>query len=392
MAGPESGVARRATSDLNRLRWLSVALPILFLVGIEAFRFIVVESDPVHQAEHVAVAAIGAVAIVGFSVFMFRMIERAEAQVLRQNRELTAINAVSTAVQGELAVEQIIDAALSVVIERTHATEASVTVFTRDNAGNAGLERRVVRGPHGAIQVVSADPPHLVDIPLTRGASIVGRMRIHLDQGGLEPDLLTSSTLNNIGHQLACAIEIGQLVGDLRRRRQEGDALYEVLLRISSQKPLAETLDAVMRHARELLNVDRAQLNVRPTCAGLLAGAPADLAAACAGLAGSHNLVVSQSAPACFADGVNGNIVGQDPLLGALRNNGGPTRTHALLTGSPAIDAGDTTLETDQRGFDRPSGPADDIGAFEVTNAQYERFDAARNASRTPARASPATS
>ena len=77
-----------------------------------------------------------------------------------------------------------------------------------------------------------------------------------------------------------------------------------------------------------------------------------------------HNLV--QNPGNCgFTDGVNGNIVGQDPLLGALRNNGGPTRTHALLTGSPAIDAGDTDLTTDQRGQSRPAGPADDIGAFE---------------------------
>ncbi len=79
---------------------------------------------------------------------------------------------------------------------------------------------------------------------------------------------------------------------------------------------------------------------------------------------GGHNLVETQLG--CeFVDGVNGTIVGQDPLLGALRDNGGPTRTHALQTGSPAIDAGDTDLTTDQRGEPRPGGPADDIGAFE---------------------------
>ncbi len=53
--------------------------------------------------------------------------------------------------------------------------------------------------------------------------------------------------------------------------------------------------------------------------------------------------------------------------IGALANNGGPTDTHALLTNSPAIDAGDTTLTNDQRGVARPQGSADDIGAYEVT-------------------------
>jgi hypothetical protein len=57
-----------------------------------------------------------------------------------------------------------------------------------------------------------------------------------------------------------------------------------------------------------------------------------------------------------------------DPMLGPLADNGGPTMTHALLAGSPAINAGDCAGETiteDQRGVARPHGPACDIGAFE---------------------------
>ncbi len=57
-----------------------------------------------------------------------------------------------------------------------------------------------------------------------------------------------------------------------------------------------------------------------------------------------------------------------DTKVGSLQNNGGPTPTIALLPGSPAIDAGDTTLETDQRGIARPQRGADDIGAFEYQN------------------------
>ena len=56
-----------------------------------------------------------------------------------------------------------------------------------------------------------------------------------------------------------------------------------------------------------------------------------------------------------------------DPKLGPLADNGGPTLTMALLPGSPAIDAGNTSLApaTDQRGFPRPAGLAADFGAFE---------------------------
>jgi hypothetical protein len=77
------------------------------------------------------------------------------------------------------------------------------------------------------------------------------------------------------------------------------------------------------------------------------------------------------------AGAINGtntdNIIGQDPMLGPLQDNGGPTPTHALLAGSPAIDHGSNPafLPTDQRGpgFARVQGAAPDIGAFEADPA-----------------------
>jgi hypothetical protein len=59
--------------------------------------------------------------------------------------------------------------------------------------------------------------------------------------------------------------------------------------------------------------------------------------------------------------------------LDELRDNGGPTETHALVSGSVAInfaeeciDADGFPLLTDQRGVSRPQGPACDSGAFEL--------------------------
>lgn len=60
-----------------------------------------------------------------------------------------------------------------------------------------------------------------------------------------------------------------------------------------------------------------------------------------------------------------------DPKLDpVLLDNGGPTRTHALLAGSPAIDAipkANCATEADQRGVPRPQGAGCDIGALEVS-------------------------
>ena len=65
------------------------------------------------------------------------------------------------------------------------------------------------------------------------------------------------------------------------------------------------------------------------------------------------------------------DITGQEPNLGPLQDNGGSTETHALLSGSPAIDAGSCTdiegtgVTRDQRGVPRPQGASCDIGAYE---------------------------
>lgn len=83
-----------------------------------------------------------------------------------------------------------------------------------------------------------------------------------------------------------------------------------------------------------------------------------------------HNI---DSEDSCGLDQLS-DFVNTDPLIGPLGDNGGETMTHALLTGSPAIDAGDDSAcpTTDQRGFTRQSdGNGDgvtecDIGAYEV--------------------------
>ncbi len=64
-----------------------------------------------------------------------------------------------------------------------------------------------------------------------------------------------------------------------------------------------------------------------------------------------------------------GDIVNTNPLLGPLQNNGGPTFTQALLSGSPAINEANSAFcpATDQRGFTRPAA-ACDIGAYEAAS------------------------
>ncbi len=89
----------------------------------------------------------------------------------------------------------------------------------------------------------------------------------------------------------------------------------------------------------------------------------------------SHGYNLITTTEDYLIEGVDtGNILGVDPKLGPLADNGGRTQTRALLAGSPAIDKGNSPgLSKDQRGYTRPvdiavipnAGDGSDIGAYE---------------------------
>ncbi|MCA9300306.1 MAG: hypothetical protein KDA28_14645, partial [Phycisphaerales bacterium] len=82
---------------------------------------------------------------------------------------------------------------------------------------------------------------------------------------------------------------------------------------------------------------------------------------------GRNNLVGDSSSSGGMTDGAAGNIVGVDPRLQPLAFNGGKSRTHALGSGSPAINAGSNTLGLAKASNNvaRVRQGAPDIGAFE---------------------------
>ncbi|HEV7489757.1 MAG TPA: choice-of-anchor Q domain-containing protein, partial [Rhodanobacteraceae bacterium] len=108
---------------------------------------------------------------------------------------------------------------------------------------------------------------------------------------------------------------------------------------------------------------------------------PSDLSMLQGVLAGANSLVMASS-----VSDPNVITVTADPKLGPLQFNGGPTRTHALLPGSPALGAGNDNLishgiTTDQRGLGYPrttgkgGNVTTDIGAFEFDSIFSGRFD-----------------
>ncbi len=111
-------------------------------------------------------------------------------------------------------------------------------------------------------------------------------------------------------------------------------------------------------------------------------GSPGDLRTVQGGsiTAATNNLIADPASAGGLTHGVDGNILGNGAgsllpladIASALANNGGATKTHALATGSPALDAGSNSaasgLTTDQRGagYSRVVSGTVDIGAFEL--------------------------
>jgi hypothetical protein len=105
--------------------------------------------------------------------------------------------------------------------------------------------------------------------------------------------------------------------------------------------------------------------------------------AAAPDLTGSSNNLVSDN-PAS-PNGLSGTVAATDPGLDSagLADNGGPTQTIALVSGSPAIAAGTpTSVTVDQRGLPRKATP--DIGAFEVQTVTMSTSTAVTTSSTSP--------
>ncbi|WP_179271220.1 choice-of-anchor Q domain-containing protein [Rubricoccus marinus] len=78
---------------------------------------------------------------------------------------------------------------------------------------------------------------------------------------------------------------------------------------------------------------------------------------------GGYNLI--QNTSGCTINGeTDTNVTGMSPMLGDLADNGGFTMTHLPMEGSPAVNAGSSSFDVDQRGFMRSVGQTD-IGSVE---------------------------
>ena len=143
-------------------------------------------------------------------------------------------------------------------------------------------------------------------------------------------------------------------------------SLFNVTITANTPSP-GNTFGALAANPATLTNTLVAANPGLADCYGVLTAGPR-----------GHNLIGAVGSDCRFGAGTSaGNLLGSpssplDPKLGPLTGNGGPTKTNALLEGSPAIGAGDaaacadpgTVAGIDQRGYRRQRGSCD-IGAYD---------------------------
>ncbi len=278
--------------SLERLKWLTIVGPLVFLAVIDFARRTWQSANPQSWTGDVLVGAIVLAAALMFSDTVFGRVERMQASLTRQNRELLALHEAGLDVAGELGLEtvlqKVVDHATSLIGARYGALSVPNTSGGIDAFLTSGItrEERELIGPepvgHGLLAVVlqagqtlrMADltrdprsvgfPEHhppmysLLAVPITSAGQVLGNLYLTEKQDGREFTLEDEQTLSRFATQAALAIENARLL-----RRVRDMAIAEERDRIAREMhdSLAQVLGYVITKAQavqELLKREQA--------------------------------------------------------------------------------------------------------------------------------------
>lgn len=252
----------------RRLKVVSVLGPIAFATLVEVMHYVLENSPgwPGALPGEWRLALYGGfvVCIAVFALVMLRLIERAEAEVVRQYRDLHTANALSSRPHGrEATASDVVSDAAATLAETSGADRVRLRLF-----GAPGTHEPMVEATAGPDDLAERDDVPLLDRPLRDAdGRPVGRLEVWGRPGGDAADWIGPRTEAALGMQIASAVRLSRAFEDLHRRRDEGHAFYDVLLDISRQAATLPTLTSIAGHARDLLGTDAAAVVVNRAAA-----------------------------------------------------------------------------------------------------------------------------
>ncbi len=248
LTDPEADAA-----DLRVLKVLAIVLPVTAVIVGEFVRANLIDRSFGTDVEHLISGGLAIVAILVFTSLMLVGIQRAQRSLVRQNRDLRLATAVSSGLQGDDPVDEAIQRTLTTILHATGSASAAVAILDDpDTHAGARTLHVMANAP-----VDAAGTP--IEVALWSGVDLVGRLTL-MPAAGVASEPVDRGVLDLIGHELASAIQMRQMLVDLRRRRNESAALYDVALQVTDRQPLVGILGSIREHARDLLRVDEAAI------------------------------------------------------------------------------------------------------------------------------------
>jgi signal transduction histidine kinase len=316
-------------SRLSRLKWLAVLAPVAFLGLLEALRRLIVTGFWGSWPGYLILGAIVLLATLFFAETIFRVIERMQASLAQQNRELLALHEAGLAITGELNLETVLQTVVDEARDLAGARYGALTLLGDGDKVEAfltsGIDRDLLErlGPapenHGLLGVVlregralrigdltqdrrstgfpTAHPAmhSLLAVPIRSHGRILGSLYLTEKANANEFDASDEDRLDRFATQAAVAIESARL-----HRRVQVLAVTEERERIARE--MHDSLAQVLGYVNTKAQAAQA----------LLEGGQSDRAAAQIGQ-------LAQAARDAYAD-VRENILG-------LRTSIGPERT-----------------------------------------------------------------
>ena len=278
--------------SLYRLRWLTIVLAITFLLCVQGVAMGLVMPRFGRIYGHALSIAAFSLGVVVFTLTIYRVIDVMQRRIVRQNEELSAVNAVSRSVAGSLDLDESMTAALDDLMQVTRAVAGQISVTpdggrprTYSDGSREGLAL-LARLAAGGAEATATATDHLVTVPLESQDRSLGTLHLLLgDDTGLNGD--AGGLLTGIGAQIATAVHAAFLYEDVLRREGESQALYEIALDITSFKGGDGILPSIVERAREMTGGD---------AAAICLGSPDDLGVELAAKSGRSEMFRSREA------------------------------------------------------------------------------------------------
>ncbi len=271
---------------IRQLRWTTIVAPILFLGVFTYVAHSLFESLLESWIGFALILALAAVVVALFSHLVFGIIERLESRVSGQNRELSAVSSIATALSEPVGVDQALQVSLDTAIQAMGASAGVICILDVErqelhSAADRGLSPAILErvrrqklgdDPVGSLVVSSGrsvviadafEDPRVaqlcrqegyhstISVPVKSEGRVVGILAL-ASRSENAFDVAATQLLERIGQQVGIAVEKALLFRELTQRNRDLTALNNVAAAVSSTLDLEGIMDTALNRVLDM--------------------------------------------------------------------------------------------------------------------------------------------